>query len=89
MLEKLKYIVYEDKGGEEVLVFPSTNSHKDMAEAVKATKVLGAGFCKFNKTKTGMLELDCFGDSHSLNIKSRERDSLIVTAYYIGLNHEI
>jgi len=51
MLEKLKYIVYEDNGGEEVLVFPSTNSHKDMVQALNAKKVLGAGFCKFIKLK--------------------------------------
>jgi hypothetical protein len=73
-----KYIVIEQDGEELMFAFPATISHAHMLEAVRTTKqgvfqhwtrpyrdskLVSAGFINIHH--------DCYGESETLNIKSR------------------
>lgn len=70
----MKYIVFTDEGLglETPIIFPIWLNHRDVAVRLGLTveKIVSAGFFNGNK---------CYGNSHSLDIPSREQDSLLIT----------
>jgi hypothetical protein len=69
-MSKLKYIVFNDNGFSEFVVFPETLVHRDIARAVRAENILGAGFCNIHDDK-----FVCYGESISLGVKCRRDGS--------------
>lgn len=86
MREPLKYIIVEDSGIENAVVFNSILSHADVGFRYART-VVSAGFCylpdKFNWYVT------CYGKSITLGIESRDEDAEIIQKQFFdiqGLN---
>jgi hypothetical protein len=72
---RMKYIISKD---DIPVVFSEFQTHEKMARALSFV-VLGAGFCHINDDK----EFVCYGDSVSLNVKSRGPvDSLIINKIF-------
>jgi hypothetical protein len=72
---RMKYIISKD---DTPVVFSDFQSHQEVASALSFL-VLGAGFCHINDDK----EFVCYGDSVSLNVKSRGTvDSLIINKVF-------
>lgn len=84
----MKYVCFknEELGFDEVMVFPATINHNCFAEGVSRIKnqttgqwhrvtrtPVSAGFVTFLKDKAV-----CFGKSITLNLESREEDTLIL-----------
>jgi hypothetical protein len=78
MVMNAKYICIEYPGiGEAIIIFPEFLTHKDMARnnAACGCNIISAGFVQENATGG----LVCYGDSVSLEIKSRpEIDTALV-----------
>jgi len=76
MSYKSKYIIVDTGISEMPIVFPDLLSHSDVARGVAfGGKIHGAGFCHI--TEKG--QYICYGESASLNVKSRfEIDSKIL-----------
>ena len=76
-MNKTKYVIVNGSA----IVFSAAIQHKDMVGHNE--KCEGAGFVWFGlrKDETGEPEIyaNCYGDSFSLGISSREEDSAIVT----------
>lgn len=77
---RLKYIL--DEYGNFAL-FSEANAHNDIAKGFYQ-KPESAGFCKVlvgsnTETKAFVLYVECYGESISLNLKSRPEDSEIIT----------
>jgi hypothetical protein len=71
---RMKYIISKD---DTPVVFSDIQSHQEVASALSFL-VLGAGFCHINNK-----EFVCYGDSVSLNVKSRGPvDSLIINKVF-------
>ena len=81
-MKGLKYIL-DDYGN--FAIFSDTNTHSDMARGFHF-KPVSAGFCTIAKGyKTNedgdeetIVNIHCFGESVSLNLKSREEDEKII-----------
>jgi len=72
---KVKYIILEDNSP---ILFGQTLTHKTVADAM-GQKVNGAGFCSIDKSNiTGDISVQVFGESISLNIKSKPEDSKLI-----------
>ncbi len=69
----MKYIIFEDGGGEKAVLFPDSMIHASTAHKLNLRKILSAGFIRLN---AGMLE--CHGRSVSLHKRARPQDSEIV-----------
>jgi len=70
---KKKYITFDTGFCNAIIVFPAVLYHRDMN--VNGT-ILGAGFITLSKTGD-TYRWHCYGDSVSLNVKSRAEDSEI------------
>ncbi len=83
-MDPAKYIVAEIVSGgvamETPIIFPSFIAHSDIARNLH--KVISAGFVQF--TPEGGSCVEAFGESVSLNIKSRPKDARLI-AYALGL----
>lgn len=81
---KSKYIIVEIGLAACPIVFSDVVGHDDIARPYRQGSVLGAGFCYIDKNG----HYSCYGESRSLNIKSRgEEDSRILNKY-LGVIHE-
>ena len=67
----LKYIVVK-KIGESIIVFPSSLNHQEIANRFADCEIMSAGFVTIDG------KIKCYGESVSLNIRSRETDSLLL-----------
>ena len=66
-MQNLKYIVAKVEGLEQIVIFSPTFVHSEMARKVGGP-VLGAGFVHWEAQ-------ECYGQSISLGIESREEDT--------------
>lgn len=64
----MKYIIVEDHGLENAIVFSEILKHSDVANMLP---VVSAGFCSFSVDDDRQLKVTCWGDSVSLKKKSR------------------
>lgn len=71
----LKYIIVKHK--QTPILFPTNSvSHKTIATNLGA--LISAGFC-FLSIKNGKIEVNCYGNSSSLNIESNpQQDKIII-----------
>lgn len=78
MFDKLKYIAYDTGLSDTMLLFPEVDKHADIASrmGLRKDQILGAGFVVFPE---GVPE--CFGESISLEVKSREEDTKLLHFY--------
>lgn len=66
-MKKMKYVIFND---DTFVIMPSSRNHSD-AKQIGIPK--SAGFCSIGKN--GFI---CYGESVSLNLKSKEDDSFIL-----------
>lgn len=66
----MKYINFENAG---IVVFPSHNNHKDIAEKFKNDKVISAGFVSMHIEDKN--DVCTHGESFTLNVSSNKSDS--------------
>lgn len=66
MHNKAKYIVFEERHIEEMVIFSSLLQHVNIAHRLRCEPVISAGFIEIIDN-----EPVCFGESISLDIKSR------------------
>lgn len=82
MLYKAKYIITSEN---EIIIFSPSISHV----AFKHMNPISAGFIYFGKDNTrtdGKIFCSCYGESETLNLKSREEeDENIAMRHIIGL----
>lgn len=81
MLNRLKYITYNDNNSSAFIIFSGVTSHD--SHKINKNEILGAGFvhlqAKINKYGECTIYFECYGQSTSLGIKSRyEKDSHIL-----------
>ena len=77
--DNAKYIViYDENGGESVIIFPCYIAHSTMK--FKVGNIISAGFINCN--------LQCFGESVSLNIKSRPEKDTTLAMNMFGTTEE-
>jgi hypothetical protein len=85
-MSKAKYIVYERKGQafETVVVFPANVPHDEIGRGIQPdAKLVSAGFVHirpiYKPLDNPQLEVECYGASDSLGLKSRgqEDDDII------------
>ena len=78
---KLKYIIVEDGGLELAVVFNEILTHADVGAKYGRNNIVGAGF-----VETDSKYWACYGESVSLDIKSRcSTDSRILAKTFGGL----
>lgn len=82
-MNDLKYIVVIPPGfneqGARAIIFNGLVVHSQMVPQQQKMKVVGAGFMRLGiKKGTSELQVQCFGESTSLNISSRKQDAEIV-----------
>jgi hypothetical protein len=73
---ELKYVMNNYLGVESPVVFPPMIKHTDRVD-VTFGQPFSAGFCVIKDSK-----VECYGESISLNLKSRPEDSLILTEVF-------
>lgn len=61
----------------EIFVFSSTVSHSTFID----NDVTSAGFVRFMISDTGNIDCECFGESLSLNVKSKSSDNIIIKRF--------
>lgn len=77
---KLKYIITTNMNCEEVpFLFGVMTDHK---VAAGDSTVVGAGFCELFVDSNDCIDVNCYGESIGLNIKSRPEDTGIVRAAF-------
>jgi hypothetical protein len=75
---KLKYIIVLSKDflqNESVIVFDSLLNHKDVAGT---HQVVSAGFCRISVFDRDEVDVEVWGESVTLDIKSRKEDAEII-----------
>lgn len=78
---QMKYIIIDDGAIPLPMVFSGFQKHSDVALRMGAVKILGAGFCYIDNA--GEPAFVCYGESISLNVKSREsEDSKILNKMF-------
>lgn len=76
-MEKQKYVRLKEHGS--IIIFPCVIEHSKF----KKFDIESAGFCYINTEKQ---RITCFGESHSLNLKSNEKeDSINATMQVFGV----
>lgn len=71
-MKKMKYIIVDNGQWDAPVIFDEFTQHYAMAANIPG-KVIAAGFVRF--TPNG---LECYGNSVSLKISSREEDSALI-----------
>lgn len=72
---RLKYILTEYKS---FAIFSDTHVHADVARGLYG-KPVSAGFCHLNTAIDDTITVICYGESISMNLKSRPEDGEIIT----------
>lgn len=91
-----KYIIIDTGSYALPVVFSELATHADVARALGAQDILGAGFCyiqvceiKYNDNDTGQEpRYVCYGESVSLKVKSRPEEDARILNKYLGVVHE-
>lgn len=85
MYYKSKYIIIDTGMLIAPIVFTELLTHVDVARSIApGGTILGAGFCRIDKN-----HYVCYGESVSLEVKSRgEADSKILNRF-LGAHHEV
>ena len=80
----MKYIIVKIDGTKSLgcILFGQIISHKEMAQKYGLDRVVGAGFCHFNwSPKKGGWEATVYGESVTLEMKSKEEDAKSIEWY--------
>jgi hypothetical protein len=81
-MKNTKYIVYQTpNGNEEMIIFSATQNHRTIANKfiteINGNKIVSAGFISIYPGNDELI-INCYGDSISLEVKSRpEKDKKI------------
>jgi hypothetical protein len=82
-MSQVKYVIVEVMGLETAIVFSDLIEHSDIGQGMN---VVAAGFCNiFNDGNRDELDVDCFGRSASLKIKSRGYDDELIVKRHLNL----
>jgi hypothetical protein len=81
-MPEVKYIIVEVMEIETPIVFSDLIQHKTIAQGMG--KVIAAGFIAFGAVD-GMIGIQCYGESISLGIKSREREDVDIIQRHLNL----
>jgi hypothetical protein len=73
----MKYIIVEDGNLEKAIIFDPLLNHSDVGRGFH--KVISAGFCSINTTAVAT-RVDVWGESVTLNIKSRKEDAGFISS---------
>ncbi len=74
----MKYIIFEDFGGEEApILFPERILFEEMREQIPYSKVISAGYVYI-----GPNGIYCMGESKELKVKSRPEDKEIIEKHF-------
>ena len=84
MREPLKYIIIENTGIENAVVFNSILSHADVGFRYART-VISAGFCTLPDKLNNHVSV--WGKSTTLGIESREEDAAIIQKQFFGITN--
>ncbi len=71
----MKYIIVADEGFEKAILFDELLSHKMVAGL---TPVVSAGFCSLNVDNFQQSTVQVWGESVTLNLKSRITDAALI-----------
>jgi hypothetical protein len=72
----MKYIVFKELGEEKAIIFPSSLQHREVAtKLISRNTIVSAGFINNRSLDE---DVQCFGDSYTLNIESRPQDSQLI-----------
>ncbi len=89
----MKYVMFDDMVDNTgihdnvSIIFPSFLIHKEMAKTITGMPV-SAGFVRIVKgSKQDEVRAECYGRSESLGLRSREKDSVIITRYLTGVGY--
>ena len=82
MSYKSKYIIVDNKDGVIPVVFTELAVHKEVARGFMPGTILGAGFCYITENK-----YHCYGESTSLNVKSRGDDDSKILNKFLGVDY--
>lgn len=83
MTFKSKYIIIDTLIAMLPVVFSDLATHRDIANGV-GSNVIGAGFCYINDEGKYV----CYGESVSLNVKSRGDEDSKILNKFLGTNNE-
>lgn len=80
----MKYIVLQHGPYDEIPIFFSdVLAHSDMHNLLRRPPIVSAGFCQMmNIDDEGNRQIRAYGESVSLNIKSRPEDSELLTRHW-------
>ena len=85
MREPLKYIIVENTGIENAIVFNSILSHEDVGGRFRLNRtVISAGFCYLPDELNE--HVSTYGKSTTLGIESREEDAEIIQRQFFPKN---
>jgi len=74
----MKYIVLKARWGEIPVLFPDNMMH---AEVGVNHDIISGGFVWLKTTKEGRIEATAYGESASVGVSSRTKDSDLITAF--------
>jgi hypothetical protein len=85
-MHKVKYISYTEHGANRLVIFQSIVSHDLFAGkmGISKNRILGAGFVAISGTDS-LSTCHCYGESVSLDVKSRREDTDILRGMWYGL----
>ena len=70
---KTKYIVYDSVLSAEMIIFGNTLQHADVADQMRVKHlIISAGFLSVGTNAKGFTQVEAFGNSISLDVKSNE-----------------
>lgn len=82
---KPKYITFKEDGLMQMVIFPNTMIHALVARRLCGRdRVVSAGFVQFGVSDNDEPIIHCYGESESLDVKSRPEDSALAKALYIN-----
>jgi len=80
-----KYIVLQTFDGERAVIFPDSFYHDEIARSFDGHEVISAGFTGFD----GDGKLVCFGESESLEIKTRGADDEVLLSHQFRVSERV
>jgi len=70
----MKYIIFEDFGGQETpIIFPKRIRHDELRRVIPYVEVISAGHIRLLQDG-----IECYGDSKALNSQSRVEDKQLI-----------
>ena len=84
MQYKSKYIIVDNATGIIPVVFTELATHKDVARGFMPGTIIGAGFCYIDERDCKYV---CYGESTSLNVKSRGDEDSKLLNKFLGVDY--